>query len=435
MSGEATSVNNFKVASSTMYADLPSSMPAPKSAPTKSAPAGPSKPAPKGILKKTADDVAAELAAEAEAAGVAEASSPPPPPPPPPPAGADGVEAAAARTGERKLDPASGFHYFIDPVTGETEWDPSEFPEGEGPGAAARGDSLDEGTCFLGFAGFPTEVTVAVSKLETDEKAMYERAKKRKSAPDADDEDAGYDRADAGGSNKRVRFAGLGGKVVIKGIDVQATVAKISAHLLSDKKFGKASGLLQQLVEAELRPETASVFFTALQAIMPPAVPLARLHGEKLRAAHLALVSAAHDKLGSFTAAQQPHVRTWAFMAVTTNQFFTDDTYQFANAAKRLKQAAHELEALGEGARAEQDEHNRPPPAAPAAGIMKKAAVATAAEVAAERRGGLLACMEHMLPMYHIKWAQAPIRLSFQVGTRTGRTTNRWETRGTMTAA
>jgi hypothetical protein len=52
-------------------------------------------------------------------------------------AAAGGAAAGAAApggssAGERTLDPASGFHFFEDPLTGQTEWDPAEFPEGEG---------------------------------------------------------------------------------------------------------------------------------------------------------------------------------------------------------------------------------------------------------------------------------------------------------------
>ncbi|KAF8392237.1 hypothetical protein HHK36_022579 [Tetracentron sinense] len=137
---------------------------------------------------------------------------------------------------------------------------------------------------------------------------------------------------------KRLRF-----KTTTDASETQVIEAmqKIASHIKNPTKFGKASKLAMQLIQAgSVKPGTCDHFFAILEAAMlsPTACsePL-------VRADYHALFSAAQDVVDCLSKKQRNQLATWTIRAVVGNDLYTDDSFVFSKAAVQIKEAISSL--------------------------------------------------------------------------------------------
>lgn len=122
---------------------------------------------------------------------------------------------------------------------------------------------------------------------------------------------------------------------------------KIAAHIGNPAKFGKASKLALQLVQAgSVNTETCDHFFQILQAAMSSP---SSSHDPALRADYQELFSAVQDILDCFNKQQQKQLETWIICAQVANDLFTDDSFVFSKASGRVRQAISSLPEASHG--------------------------------------------------------------------------------------
>lgn len=106
-----------------------------------------------------------------------------------------------------------------------------------------------------------------------------------------------------------------------------------------DKKFGRASVLFGQLLDEKLTLETKSVFLSALKAVID-AKGTAWSGKPELQA----LVQHVIDKKELFTEPRETQLLAdWTLVGITSAQLNTDDTYQFARAAKQVQSRLEDI--------------------------------------------------------------------------------------------
>jgi len=145
-------------------------------------------------------------------------------------------------------------------------------------------------------------------------------------------------------ASKRVRF-----KTTVDASTKQVVDAmqKIAAHIGNPAKFGKASKLALQLVQAgSVNTETCDHFFQILQAAMSSP---SSSHDPALRADYQELFSAVQDILDCFNKQQQKQLETWIIRAQVANDLFTDDSFVFSKASGRVRQAISSLPEASHG--------------------------------------------------------------------------------------
>ncbi|THG07097.1 hypothetical protein TEA_022518 [Camellia sinensis var. sinensis] len=121
---------------------------------------------------------------------------------------------------------------------------------------------------------------------------------------------------------KRLRF-----KTTTDASETQVIEAmqKISSHIKNPAKFGKASKLAIQLIQAgSVKPGVSDYFFAILEsAMLSPTV----CNDASVRADCHALFSAAQDAVECFNKKQRNQLTTWMIRAVVANDLFTDDSF------------------------------------------------------------------------------------------------------------
>lgn len=139
-------------------------------------------------------------------------------------------------------------------------------------------------------------------------------------------------------ASKRVRF-----KTTVDASTKQVVDAmqKIAAHIGNPAKFGKASKLALQLVQAgSVNTDTCDHFFDILQVAMSSP---SSSHDPALRADYHLLFTAVQDILDFFNKQQQKQLETWIIRAQVANDLFTDDSFVFSKASGRVRQAISSL--------------------------------------------------------------------------------------------
>ncbi|KAF3782309.1 hypothetical protein EJ110_NYTH34661 [Nymphaea thermarum] len=137
---------------------------------------------------------------------------------------------------------------------------------------------------------------------------------------------------------KRLRF-----KTTVDASETQIIEAmqKIAAHIRNPSKFGKASKLALQLVQAgSVKPGTADQFFSILEAAMSTTTACT---DPSLRADYSLLFSSVQDIAKFFNTQQKNQLTTWTLRAVVANDLNTDDSFVFSKAAGRVKEAISSL--------------------------------------------------------------------------------------------
>ncbi|KAG6519262.1 uncharacterized protein LOC121967429 isoform X1 [Zingiber officinale] len=137
---------------------------------------------------------------------------------------------------------------------------------------------------------------------------------------------------------KRLRF-----KTSVDATEAQVTQAmhKIASHIKNRAKFGKASKLAMQLIQAgSVKPGTSNQFFDILEAAMSS--PLV-CNEPSLRMDYQALFSAVQDVADVFNKQQRNQLATWTLRAVVANDLYTDDSFVYSKAAGKIKEAISSL--------------------------------------------------------------------------------------------
>ncbi|CAN0331415.1 unnamed protein product, partial [Ectocarpus sp. 8 AP-2014] len=144
---------------------------------------------------------------------------------------------------------------------------------------------------------------------------------------------------------------GSGGRPATEGrekktqtVDVAASLQKLKVFILKPKKAAKAASLMADLMEAHLRPENARMFFRALKPLAEePAGDAALAAGEGGARAFRKLAERASEWVGS--PSEGVRAVTWELLFGLRHDTKTDDSFTFARAIKRLREA---IEALGD---------------------------------------------------------------------------------------
>ncbi|KAE9447966.1 hypothetical protein C3L33_20125, partial [Rhododendron williamsianum] len=138
---------------------------------------------------------------------------------------------------------------------------------------------------------------------------------------------------------KRLRF-----KTTTDASETQVIEAmqKIASHIANPSKFGKASKLAIQLIQAgSVTTGTSDYFFSILESAMSS--PTA-CNDTSVRADYHALFSAAEDAVECLSKKQKNQVTVWMIRAVVANDLlFTDDSFVFSKATGRIKEAISNL--------------------------------------------------------------------------------------------
>ncbi|KAK4851220.1 hypothetical protein QYF36_013382 [Acer negundo] len=110
---------------------------------------------------------------------------------------------------------------------------------------------------------------------------------------------------------------------------------KIASHINNPTKFGKASKLAIQMIQAgSVKPVTSDHFIAILEAAMSSSTSCT---DPLVRADYHALFSAAQDAAECLNKKQKNQLSTWTIRAVVANDLFTDDSFVFSKAATRIK--------------------------------------------------------------------------------------------------
>ncbi|KAL3523716.1 hypothetical protein ACH5RR_016550 [Cinchona calisaya] len=139
-------------------------------------------------------------------------------------------------------------------------------------------------------------------------------------------------------SGKRLRF-----KTTTDASETQVIEAmqKIASHIKNSSKFGKASKLAIQLIQAgSVKPATSDYFFAILEGAMSS---LTTCNEASLRADYHALFSAAQDVVECLSKKQKNLLSVWTIRAVLANDLFTDDSFVFSKASGRVKEVLSSL--------------------------------------------------------------------------------------------
>nr|GMC63645.1 uncharacterized protein LOC109186887 [Ipomoea batatas] len=139
-------------------------------------------------------------------------------------------------------------------------------------------------------------------------------------------------------SGKRLRF-----KTTTDASETQVIEAmqKISSHIKNLSKFGKASKLAIQLIEAgSVKPSTSDHFFAILEAAMSSSTAC---NEPSVRADYHALFSASQDVVECLSKKQQNSLAVWTIRAVVANDLFTDDSFVFSKATGKVKEGISNL--------------------------------------------------------------------------------------------
>jgi uncharacterized membrane protein YgcG len=111
---------------------------------------------------------------------------------------------------------------------------------------------------------------------------------------------------------------------------------KLAAHITSAGKFNKVAAMCFTLLEGgKVTTANAGAFLTVLQAAM---LDERRLRDKVYRVAYRKLYSAALARSSVFPASAQPILTRWRLQVLTQIDLHTDDSYQFARAAKEVRE-------------------------------------------------------------------------------------------------
>ncbi|CAN0012468.1 unnamed protein product [Scytosiphon promiscuus] len=202
-----------------------------------------------------------------------------------------------------------------------------------------------------------------------------------------------------------------GGGRKTQAVDVAASLEKLKGFILKPKKTAKAASLLADLMEAQMRPGNARMFLRALKPLAEePAGEAALAAGEGGRRAFELLVKRASE----WVAAPAEGVRavTWELLFGLRHEVKTDDSFTFARAIKRLRQA---IEALGDVTGGGKPTDGTADGAGAGGGGEAVATVGgLRVTLSLERKTALILVMREAFKSYHLAWARSSIEPAFK---------------------
>ena len=123
--------------------------------------------------------------------------------------------------------------------------------------------------------------------------------------------------------------------------EVAEGAPRLAAHITSAAKFNKVAAMAYALLEGgRVTRENAGAFFAVLAAAM--AEPT-RLRDKTYRVAFRKLFRAAVTRAHLFPESAQLQLRVWEVHVLAQADLFTDDTFQFNHAAKRVRECLEGL--------------------------------------------------------------------------------------------
>ncbi|CAN0315153.1 unnamed protein product [Ectocarpus fasciculatus] len=205
-----------------------------------------------------------------------------------------------------------------------------------------------------------------------------------------------------------VRLATESGEKKAQTVDVAASLQKLKVFILKPKKAAKAASLLADLMKAHMRPENARVFFRALKPLAEePSGEAALAAGEGGARAFRMLAERASEWVGA--PSEGVRAVTWELLFGLRHDTKTDDSFTFARAIKRLREA---IEALGDvagggkatdGTAREGDD-----------GEGTGSAGGNGISLSLERKTALILVMKEAFKSYHLAWARSSIEPAFK---------------------
>ncbi|KAJ0398302.1 hypothetical protein P43SY_000824 [Pythium insidiosum] len=121
-------------------------------------------------------------------------------------------------------------------------------------------------------------------------------------------------------------------KAAQKELSLEDALTRLQTHIMVDKKFAKAASLLSKLVDEKLSSSTADSFMRMLTECIEQ--KQAAWSGKPEFAALVRCVLAKRSEL---PATYDQALEDWRLWAVTHQELFTDDTFEFARAAKLVR--------------------------------------------------------------------------------------------------
>ena len=123
--------------------------------------------------------------------------------------------------------------------------------------------------------------------------------------------------------------------------EIKDGAPRLAVHITSASKFNKVAAMSYALLEGKkVNRDNASAFFAVLEAGM---LDTRRLRDPKYHVAFRQLYSSAIGKAALFPQAAQPRLKLWEVQVLAQIELFTDDTYQFDRAAKRVRESLYRL--------------------------------------------------------------------------------------------
>lgn len=117
--------------------------------------------------------------------------------------------------------------------------------------------------------------------------------------------------------------------------EVAEGAPRLAEHIKSNAKFNKVAAMCFALLDAgRVTRANAAPFFAVLEAAVENPH---RLREQQYRTAYRKLFSAAMGKASLFPAWAQPTLQLWEISVLTQLDLFTDDSFQFNRAAKRIR--------------------------------------------------------------------------------------------------
>jgi hypothetical protein len=121
-----------------------------------------------------------------------------------------------------------------------------------------------------------------------------------------------------------------------KVVEVPQVLEALSKHLCNDTKFAKAVALLIKLMQAELKKENATVFYSAVCKMMCDCATR-DVTNKAFKAAYISIFDCIYGNLDKFTSAEKYSLQTYGFYAHTRNMILTDDGFQYAKYVGQIK--------------------------------------------------------------------------------------------------
>eukprot|EP00903_Cladosiphon_okamuranus_P020530 g18844.t1 len=265
---------------------------------------------------------------------------------------------------------------------------------------ARQGYAFQKGPLGLGYYADKVQLRAAAAAAAMEAASEAARVKRH-----------GTEARGAAAASAGATAAGSGdGERKPQTVDVKDSLQKLKVFILKPKKAAKAASLMADLMQAQMRPENARMFFRALKPLAEePGGEAALAAGEGGARAFRLLMERASEWVGA--PAEGVRAVTWELLFGLRHDVKTDDSFTFARAIKRLREA---IEALGDvagggkatdGTAGEEDGGDGAAGAGGGGGGVS---------LSLERKRAIILTMKEAFKSYHLAWARSSIEPAFK---------------------